>query len=55
MELTHLLIWIAGGGLVTLATCVCLCLLKSAQRLDDAEGERLWQYLLHPGRTETRS
>jgi hypothetical protein len=54
MEPTYFLICIAGGGLVTLATCVCLCLFKSAERLDDAEGERLWQYLLHPGGTETR-
>jgi hypothetical protein len=49
MELTHPFIWIAAGGLVTLATYVCFCLLRSAQGLDDAEEERLWQYLLHHG------
>ena len=28
MELTYLLIWIAGGGLVTLAIYTCFCLLE---------------------------
>ncbi len=52
MELTYLLIWTAGGGLVTLATYACF---KYGQRLEDAEGERLWQYLLNPGGPETGS
>jgi hypothetical protein len=55
MEPTYLLIWIAGGGLVPLATYACVCSLKYGQRLEDAEDERLWQYLLNPGRPETRS
>ncbi len=46
MESIYLVIWLAGGGLVTY---VSFCLLKSAERRDDAENERLWQYLLHPG------
>jgi hypothetical protein len=45
---TYFLSWLAGGGLVTLATYASLCLLKSAQRIEDAEEEKLWQYLLHP-------
>ena len=49
MESTHFVIWLAGGGLVTLATYFGFCLLKSAEHHDDAEDERLWQYLLHPG------
>ena len=53
MEITYLLIWIAGGGLVTLATYACFYLLKYGQRLEDAESERLWLYLLNPGRPET--
>jgi hypothetical protein len=55
MELTYLLTWIAGVGLMTLATYACFCLLKYGQRLEDAEGERLWQYLLNPGGPETES
>ena len=50
---TYPFIWIAGGGLATLATYACFWLLRSGQRLDDAEEESLWQYLLHPGRPET--
>lgn len=48
MEPTYFLSWLAGGGLVTLVTYAILCLLKSAQRIEDAEEEKLWQYLLHP-------
>ncbi len=55
MELTYLLKWIAGGGLVTLAVYACFCLLKSAQYLEDGEDERLWQNLLYPGTPETGS
>jgi hypothetical protein len=51
MKPTYFLIWLTGGGLVILATYVGLYLLRSAQRQDDAEDERLWQYLLHPGTT----
>jgi hypothetical protein len=56
IELTYLLLlWIPGGGLVILATYACYCLLKYGQRLEDAEDEKLWQYLLNPGRPETGS
>jgi hypothetical protein len=47
MELTYLAEWIAGGGLVILLIYTCFCLLKFAQRLEDAEDERLWQNVLH--------
>jgi hypothetical protein len=46
METIYFLIWLAGGGL---ATYVGFRLLKSAERHDDLEDERLWQDLLHPG------
>jgi hypothetical protein len=49
MKLANFLFWLAGGGLVTFATYVGLFLLKCGERLDDAEEERLWQHLLHPG------
>ena len=42
----YLLIWLAGG---CLAAYVGLRLLKSAERRDDLEDEKLWQDLLHPG------
>ncbi len=51
MELSYLLNWIAGSLLILVAYA-CFSLLKSAQRLEDAEDERLWQYVLHPGRPE---
>ncbi len=34
--------------LAGLAACSCLALLKNAQCREDAEGERLWDYLLNP-------
>jgi hypothetical protein len=46
MGTIYFLIWLAGGGL---ATYVGFRLLKSAERHDDLEDERLWQDLLHPG------
>jgi hypothetical protein len=49
MKLAYFLIGLAGGGLVTLATYVGLCLLKSAEHVDDIEDERIWQHLLHAG------
>jgi hypothetical protein len=48
MGTIYFLIWLAGGGL---ATYVGFRLLKSAERRDDLEDERLWQDLLHPGTT----
>jgi hypothetical protein len=46
MHLTALLVLFVGGSLVTY---LGLILLKSAERHDAAEDERLWHYLLHPG------
>jgi hypothetical protein len=45
MALTHFLILLAGGGVVILAAYVHLSLLKSSQAQEDAEDERVWQYL----------
>ncbi len=39
---------VCAVGLVGLASCSCLALLRSAQCREDAEDERLWDYLLHP-------
>lgn len=49
MDLGHFLILLGGGGLVTLVTCVCLSLLKFSLDQEDADDERLWEYLLRPG------
>ncbi len=46
MELTHLLIWIACGGLATLAIFGTFCLLASSQQLEDEQVEQLWRLLL---------
>ncbi|MGB9430885.1 MAG: hypothetical protein WBQ89_01460 [Candidatus Acidiferrum sp.] len=46
MALTHFLILLAGGCVVILAAYVYLSLLKSSQAQEDAEDERVWQYLL---------
>jgi hypothetical protein len=50
MELKHFLIILAGGGLTTLVTYLCLILLKFSQVREDAGDERVWQHLLHQGR-----
>jgi len=50
MQLTRFLMMFACGGFVTLATYLCLNLLKSAQCREDTDDERLWHYLLNPGR-----
>ncbi len=50
MKLTYLFVWLAGGGLVFLATCSSLGLLKRTESQQDAENERLWELLLRPGR-----
>jgi hypothetical protein len=46
MELTHLLIWIACGGLATLAIFVTFCLLTPSQQLEDEQVKQLWRLLL---------
>jgi len=51
MTPAHILVLLVGGGLLALTAFACLRLLKSAQGLEDTEDERLWQYLLHPGRS----
>jgi hypothetical protein len=53
MKLAYFLIWLAGGGLVILATYVGRCLLKSAERLNDAHDGRLWQDLIHPDQPQS--
>jgi hypothetical protein len=49
MQFTHLFMMLGGTSLVGFAAYCCLSLLKSAQYREDAEDERLWQYLLDPG------
>ena len=47
MKLTYLLLWLAGGGLVSLATFYCVYLLKVCQERHDAEDQRLWRILVN--------
>lgn len=39
---------VSGACLAGIASYFCLALLKSAQCREDAEDERLWDYLLNP-------
>ena len=49
MHLTAYFALFVCASLVTLAAYFGHYLLKSAERHDEAEDERLWEYLLHPG------
>jgi len=46
MKLTYFLLWLAGGGLVSLTTFACLNLLRICQMRHDAEHEAVWDILL---------
>jgi len=48
MLFTLLLLVFSVFTLAGLAVYMCGSLLKSAQCREDAEDERLWDYLLHP-------
>ena len=48
MFFTQILPMIVAVGLVSLVACSCFTLLKTAQFREDAEDERLWDYLLDP-------
>ncbi|MGB7436320.1 MAG: hypothetical protein WBR26_01750 [Candidatus Acidiferrum sp.] len=48
MPLAHLAVLLAGPSLVMVAIYLCLSLLKTAQDREDAEDERVWEYLLNP-------
>ena len=45
MKQTYFLIWLAGGGLVTLVTLICLSLLKFSQGRENAKDDKVWQLL----------
>ena len=51
MKLTYFFMWLACGGLVALGVYLGPTLLRFAERLDDAEEDRLWRHLLHPGKS----
>ena len=46
MKLTYLLLWLAGGGLVSLTTFFCVNLLKICVERHEAEDQRLWKILV---------
>jgi hypothetical protein len=46
MKLTYLLLWLAGGGLVSLTTFFCVNLLKICVERHAAEDQRLWKILV---------
>lgn len=48
MHLISLLLLLAYGAGLAVAVYACRSLLRSAQGREDAEDERLWQYLLDP-------
>jgi hypothetical protein len=39
---------LSGSALITFAGYCCVGLLKSAQAREDADDQRLWDYLLNP-------
>ena len=49
MKLAYFFAWLAGGGLVVLATYAFLGLLKVCEARHDAEHEEFWEFLLRPG------
>jgi hypothetical protein len=48
MHFLPFLMLFAFCGSMIFAAYACRCLLKAAQGREDAEDERLWQYLLDP-------
>lgn len=46
--LVAIAVLLSGFVPLTLATYCCVSLLKSAQAREDAEDERVWDYLLNP-------
>jgi len=46
MKLMFLLLWLAGGGLVAFAVCVCVNLLRVCEARQDAEHEEVWNLLV---------
>jgi len=48
MIFLQLLMMLADASLVVVAGYSCRTLLKSAQYREDAEDERIWDYLLNP-------
>ena len=46
MKLIYLLSWLAGGGLVMLATYVCVNMMKVCEARHEAESEQLWDLLI---------
>ena len=46
MKLTFFLLWLAGGGLVSLTAFACVNLLRICQVRQEAEHEAVWDILL---------
>lgn len=51
MKLIYLMSWLAGGGLVVLATYFCVNLLKVCEERHEAESEAFWEILVPRDRT----
>ncbi len=46
MKLNYFLLWIAGGGLVSLTTFACVILLRLCQARHEAEHQAVWDILI---------
>jgi hypothetical protein len=46
MKLTYLLLWLTGGGLVSLTTLLCVNLVKICQERHEADDQRFWKILV---------